>query len=152
MRLLNTIELTNLQSAQINQLWNDEYPIQLKDRFPILLDGVDWHNHYLIEDADKNVIAWAVDFEKEKQVRFSIIVSSGHKGNGLGGLLINQLKTENKEFYGWVIDHNDDLKSNGEYYQSPISFYLKHGFEILSDQRIDSEMIKAVLIKWDLNK
>jgi GNAT superfamily N-acetyltransferase len=151
MNILKTNILTPLQSAQINQLWNDEYPLQLKDRFPILLEGTDRHNHYLIEDVDKNVIAWAVDFEKEKQVRFSIIVSSGHKGKGLGGLLMNKLKTENQEFYGWVIDHNDDLKGNGEHYQSPMSFYLKHGFEILNDQRIDSEMIKAVLIKWVLN-
>ena len=87
-------------------------------------------------------------FEKEKQIRFSIIVASKHKGKGLGGLLIEKLKAENKEFYGWVIDHNDDLKINGENYQSPMPFYLKHGFEILNDIRIDNEMIKAVLIKW----
>jgi hypothetical protein len=58
------------------------------------------------------------------------------------------LKTENNEFYGWVIDHNDDLKANGEAYQTPMPFYLKQGFEILNDIRIDNEMIKAVLIKW----
>ena len=66
----------------------------------------------------------------------------------MGGLLIDQLKEENKEFYGWVIDHNDDLISNGEKYLTPMPFYLKHGFEILNDIRIDNEMIKAVLIKW----
>ncbi|MCX6185942.1 MAG: hypothetical protein NTU43_02955 [Bacteroidetes bacterium] len=130
MKIIKTTQLTKHQLAQINQLWNDEYPIKLKDRFPILLDGIDRYNHYFIEDKQQDIIAWAVDFEKEKQVRFSIIVSS------------------NIEFYGWVIDHNDDLKNNGDQYLSPISFYLKHGFEILNDIRIDSEMIKAVLIKW----
>ncbi len=152
MKILKTKELTSLQSEQINQLWNDEYPLKLKNRFSILLDDTESHNHYLIEDSEKNVIAWAVDFKKENQIRFSIIVSSIHKGSGLGGLLINKLKEENKEFYGWVIDHNNDLKSNGENYKSPMPFYMKYGFEILTDIRIDSEMITAVLIKWTSNK
>jgi GNAT superfamily N-acetyltransferase len=148
MKIIKTKKLNELQISQINDLWNDEYPLKLKDRFPILLDGADWHNHYIFLDEEQNVIAWAVDFEKEKQIRFSIIVASNHKGKGLGGLLIDQLKEENKEFYGWVIDHNDDLISNGEKYLTPMPFYLKHGFEILNDIRIDNEMIKAVLIKW----
>ena len=58
------------------------------------------------------------------------------------------MKSENELFYGWVIDHNDDLKSNGKYYQTPMPFYVKHGFEILEDIRIESEMIRAVKIKW----
>lgn len=148
MEIIKTKILSEKQSSQINQLWNDEYPIKLKDRFAILLDGADWHNHYIIEDAEQNVIAWAVDFEKEKQIRFSIIVDTKHKGKGIGELLITQLKAENEEFCGWVIDHNNDLKANGEPYQTPMLFYLKHGFEVLNDIRIDNEMIKAVLIKW----
>jgi predicted GNAT family N-acyltransferase len=151
MHIIKTNNLTTLQAAQINQLWNNEYPLKLKDRFPILLDGADWFNHYIVLNEEQNIIAWAVIFEKEKQIRFSIIVASKHNGKGLGGLLIVKLKEENKEFYGWVIDHNNDLKSNGEYYQTPMPFYLKHGFEILNDIRIDNEMIKAVLIKWSKN-
>jgi hypothetical protein len=90
MKIIKTKKLNELQISQINDLWNDEYPLKLKDRFPILLDGADWHNHYIIEDKQQNVIAWAVDFEKEKQIRFSIIVASKHKGKGLGGLLIDK--------------------------------------------------------------
>jgi GNAT superfamily N-acetyltransferase len=148
MKIANNKILTPLQSSQINQLWNDEYPIKLKDRFPILLDGVENFNHYIIGDAKQNVIAWAVDFEKENEIRFSIIVHSHHNGKGLGSILVEKIKSENELFYGWVIDHNDDLKTNGEYYQTPMPFYLKHGFEILHDARIESEMIRAVKIKW----
>ncbi len=140
--------LTQSQSFQINQLWNDEYPLKLKDRFSILLDGVEAYNHYIIEDAESNVLAWAVDFEKDNEIRFSIIVASKSKGKGMGRLLVEKLKSENDVFYGWVIDHNNDLKSNGVYYRTPMPFYLKLGFEILHDQRIDSEMINAVKIKW----
>lgn len=148
MKIIKTKTLTQLQSTQINQLWNDEFPIKLKDRFPILLNGVENFNHYLIEDTEQNVIAWAVDFEKENEIRFSIIVKYNHKGKGLGSMLVEKLKSENKLFFGWVIDHNNDLKSNREHYQTPMPFYLKHSFEILHDVRIESEMIKAVKIKW----
>lgn len=148
MKIIKTKTLSEKQFEQINQFWNDEYPLKLKDRFPILLDGVDDYNHYLILDPQQNVAAWAVDFDKDSQIRFSIIVSSNYQGKGLGGLLINKMKEDNEEFYGWVIDHSDDLKDNGEKYQTPMPFYLKHGFEILNDQRIDNEMIRAVLIKW----
>lgn len=150
--IVKTKQLNPLQFAQINELWNNEYPINLKDRFPVLLDEVENFNHYIINDANQNVIAWAVDFEKDNQIRFSIIVSSSHQGNGLGGLLIEKLKQDNNEFYGWVIDHNNDLKSNGKQYISPMPFYIKHGFEVLNNNRIESEMIRAVLIKWNNNK
>ena len=148
MKIVTSKILSENQSSQINQMWNDEYPLKLKDRFPILLDGAIWFNHYIIEDEKQNVCAWAVDFKKDDQIRFSIIVDNKHKGKGLGALLIDQLKAENNEFYGWVIDHNEDEKANGERYLSPMPFYLKHGFEILNEFRIDNEMIRAVLIKW----
>ena len=147
MEIIKIKKLDDHQFQQVNKLWNDEYPVKLKDRFGLLLEGVEKYNHYIIEQENK-IVAWAVDFEKESQIRFSIIVTSNHKGKGLGGLLINKMKEDNEEFYGWVIDHSDDLKVNGENYQTPMPFYLKHGFEILNDQRIDNEMIRAVLIKW----
>ena len=106
-----------------------------------MLEGVKNYNHYLIEDQDKNIIAWAVDFEKENEILFSIIVSSNYKGKGLGNLLIKQLKSENNEFYGWVIEHNTDLKQNGQVYTTSMPFYLKHDFKILSDIRIKTELI-----------
>jgi len=62
-------------------------------------------------------------------------------------LLIARLKRDLGEFYGWVIDHNNDLKQDGEFYQSPLTFYASKGFEVLKEQRIDSEMISAVKIK-----
>jgi GNAT superfamily N-acetyltransferase len=148
MNIFKTRQLTDKQFAQINQLWNDEFPVKLANRFPILLEGVENYSHYLVEDAQQQVMAWAVDFEKDQQVRFSIIVAKKHQGKGLGGLLIDRLKAANNTLYGWVIDHDADLKSNGKSYQSPMSFYVKHGFEILNDHRIDNEMIRAVLIKY----
>lgn len=148
MNIQQTKQLTARQFQEIDQLWNKEYPVTLKDRFGLLLDGVENYTHYLIEDEHNHIIAWAVDFEKDKEIRFSIIVDSKQQGKGLGQLLIKHLKAALNEFYGWVIDHNNDLKANGEYYQSPLSFYEKQGFEVLHDVRVDTEMLKAVKIKW----
>jgi hypothetical protein len=147
MEITKTKNLTDLQFKQINQLWNEEYPVKLKSRVGILLDGVENYNHYFIEDDNKNILAWAVDFEKDNEVRFSIIVGSNQQGKRLGSLLLKRLKADLGEFYGWVIDHNEDIKENGENYRSPLQFYIKHGFEILHDTRIDNDMLKAVKIK-----
>ena len=97
------------------------------------------------------MIGWAVAFEKDKQIRFSIIIHTNFKKKGLGGMLIDKLKAGHDELYGWVIDHNNDLKMNGDYYLSPIDFYLNKGFNILHENRIENEMIRAVLIKWQKN-
>jgi GNAT superfamily N-acetyltransferase len=147
MEIVKTKNVTSSQIQQINQLWNEEYPIQLKDRFGVLLDGATNYNHYLIEDENENLLAWAVDFEKDYEIRFSIIVHKNHQGKGLGKSLIERLKKDVGEFYGWVIDHNEDKKENGENYQSPLGFYTKLGFEILYDTRIDTDILKAVKIK-----
>lgn len=147
-KILHTKVLNPKQSEQINELWNNEYPLNLTNRFPLLLQGIEKYNHYLVEDANNNVIAWATDFERENATWFSIIVNSEHKGKGIGKLLIDKLKSESTELYGWVIDHNNDKKMNGENYLSPLPFYVKLDFKILQDIRIDNDMLKAVKIKW----
>jgi GNAT superfamily N-acetyltransferase len=152
MEIKKTKHLTNNQFQQINQLWNEEYPVNLKDRFGILLDGATNYNHYLIEDENKNILAWAVDFEKDYEIRFSIIVNRNQQRKGLGNSLIDRLKKDLREFYGWVIDHNDYKKENGEYYHSPLMFYTKQGFEILYDTRIDTDILNAVKIKRSMTE
>ncbi len=146
MEILKIKSLTEYQFHQINEMWNEEFPINLKDRFDLLLEDVENYNHYIISENDQ-ILAWAADFETENEVRFSIIVRKENQGKGLGKLLIDRLKRDLGEFCGWVIDHNDYLKQNGETYQSPLSFYKKHGFEILNDIRSASELIKAVKIR-----
>ena len=136
------------QAEQINKLWNEEFPQILNNRFGMLLEGINNYFHYIIEDENQNLIAWAVVFEKDNELRFSIIVTNSHKGSGLGSMLIKKLKEEYDEFYGWVIEHNNDIKINGENYKSPLQFYINHGFDILQDVRIDNEILKAVKIKW----
>lgn len=152
MKIVQTKILSANQKASIHKMWNDEYPLKLKDRFPLLLEGVDNYTHYIIENERYNLIGWAVAFEKENQMRFSIIIHSDEKGKGFGRRLVDILKEKHNNLYGWVIDHNEAIKSNGKQYQTPMPFYLKQGFTILNEPRLESERISAALIHWDRNK
>ena len=151
MNIVKTQILNHAQFEQINRLWDEEYPRTLKGRFKNLLDGVEYFNHYLIESDDKVILAWAVEFKKDSEIRFSIIVDNRSQGKGFGKQLVEKLKENLDDFHGWVIDHDTALKENGDLYRSPLSFYQKLGFQILSDQRIDNETLKAVKIRWNRN-
>lgn len=144
--MLKTKTLTAFQFSQIDDAWNNEYPIKLMDRFGILLDGSSDHLHYLIEDIDGQLIGWGVIFEKESEKRFSIIVKNEFKGLGYGKKIINEFKKDHSVFYGWVIGHDNDIKANGEQYISPLAFYKKLNCEVLQYERIESDMISAVKI------
>ncbi|MBK9727514.1 MAG: hypothetical protein IPO86_05280 [Saprospiraceae bacterium] len=56
MNIIKTKTLAILQSSPINPFWNDEYPLILNDRFPILLDGVEKCNHSLMEDKKTKML------------------------------------------------------------------------------------------------
>jgi len=148
MQLINTSTLSDNQIQQIDVLWNQEYPKNLMNRFSILLGDATNYQHFILENEAQQVLGWAVLFDKENETRFSIIVGETSKGMGLGGQLMDALKQACPCFYGWVIDHDNDLKNDDSIYRSPLTFYLKHGFEVLSDQRLDTPIIKAVKVKW----
>jgi predicted GNAT family N-acyltransferase len=148
MQLINTATLSDNQIQQINVLWNQEYPKNLINRFSILLGDATNYQHFLLENEAQQVLGWAVLFDKENETRFSIIVGEASKGMGLGSRLMDALKQACPCFYGWVIDHDNDIKNDGSIYRSPLMFYLKHNFEVLSDQRLDTPIIKAVKVKW----
>ncbi len=139
--------LTADQSQQIDTLWNEEYPLSLNNRFGILLDGATWFTHYIISDEEERIKAWSVIFEKDGEIRFSIIVNSRYQKQGLGKALIEKLKDEHGVFYGWVIDNDSAQKQDGTFYVSPLKFYQQLGFEVLTNERIDSDMLRAVKIK-----
>lgn len=135
-------------TAEITALWNVEYPIKLKDRYALLLSDVTQCLHFYVLNDQDEIIAWSVLFEKENDLRFSIIVSGHNQQKGLGSTLLAEMKKEGKAFSGWVIDHNLDLKSDGTLYQSPLKFYLKNGFSLDESCRLNNEMIKAVLVRY----
>ena len=102
--MITTNHLSEKHHAQINTLWNEEYPSTLVDR--------------------------------------------KHQGLGYGKQLINALKNELPEFYSWVVDKPNFIRKDGSTYPSPLSFYLHRDFNVVPEQRIDSDMISAVKVKF----
>lgn len=99
-------------------------------------------------DESQNIRGWCFDFIRENEKWFVIVVDSKLHGIGLGTKLLNAAKEKEVELNGWVVDHNRDRKKNGDFYRSPLDFYLKNGFEKLSESRLVLDKISAVNIKW----
>ena len=152
MNIHQTEFLSAKQFSEINALWNEEYPLKLKDRLALLLEDNTKTIHFYLLDKFEQIIAWSVLFEKEQDLRFSILVSRKHQKQGLGSILLTEMKKENLAFSGWVIDHDSDLRSDGSNYASPLNFYLKNGFSIDESCRLNNEMIKAVLVRYKPEK
>jgi hypothetical protein len=75
--------LSAKQFSEINALWNQEYPLQLKDRLALLLENNTKTIHFYLLDKFEQIMAWSVLFEKEEDLRFSILVSRKHQKHGL---------------------------------------------------------------------
>ena len=146
--MISTTHLSKKHHAQINTLWDEEYPTTLAGRFSVLLNDASIFKHFIILDLNQNVRAWAVYFQKDEEIRFSILVDRNHQGKGYGMQLIDAMKCELTEFSGWVIDKSHFMRKDGTAYHSPLGFYLKLGFEILHEQRIDNDMINAVKVRF----
>jgi GNAT superfamily N-acetyltransferase len=140
--------ITADQVNQLDQLWNESYPKSLNNRFNMLLEDIKEYYHHILLNDTNEIIGWAVAFLREEEIWFSILVDSTHQNKGYGKMLINSLKQNYTKLNGWVIDHNNDLKVNGQYYNTPIQFYKKNGFEIIAEKRIETDIISAVKICW----
>ena len=152
MELIKQTELSNSQKNEIFELWNDEYPEKLSYKsiltFDKYLKNLNEQSHILLVDRGKKIKGWYFDFVRDGENWFAILLNSKVKGKGLGTEILNIAKQKKTELNGWVIDHNRDKKKNGEFYKTPIDFYIKNGFEKISNCRLELEKISAVKIKW----
>ncbi len=155
MKLVECKTLNSDQKNSVYELWNNEYPKSLnydsvKD-FDDYLSTLTHPIHYLLIDDKQQLVAWGFEFEREGDKWFAIIVNSLFHSKGLGTKLLNNIKNNNASLNGWVIDHNNDLKLNGDTYKTPVQFYLKNQFRIESDTRLELSKISAVKIVWTIN-
>lgn len=152
MKITNTHQLNQKQKEQILQLWNNEYPEKLAyknlDGFENYLEKLNEINHFLLMNDDEKIQGWAITFERENKTWFAIILSENLHGKGWGTKVLNELKQHKNELNGWVIDNSNDKKLNGSFYKSPLEFYIKNEFEVLSEIRLELEIMSAVKIKW----
>lgn len=151
MKIITTSELSKTQKETIVYLWNREYPLRInitKEGFEEYLNASGGHTHFLMLDDANEIIGWAYTFDREDDRWFSIIINSLYHGIGLGRMMLDHIKEKETQLNGWVIDHNREIKQNGEPYLSPLPFYLKSGFEVYPDIRFENEKMSAVKILW----
>ncbi|MET3114942.1 GNAT superfamily N-acetyltransferase [Pedobacter sp. CG_S7] len=148
MRIEILKNLTEHQTKEIDVLWNEVYPIKLKNRFGLLLNGIKEYQHHVLLNESEEVIGWAVAYLRNDEIWFSIIISTANQNKGYGKMLIESLKQNFSNLCGWVIDHNNDLKQDGSTYCTPKQFYQKNGF-IITKERIESDILSAVKITFE---
>lgn len=153
MKIIQTTELNLEQKLLLFDLWNSEYPERIAyseiSEFEVYLKGLIKIKHFLLISEFNQIFGWAFVFDREKENWFGIIVNSKEQGKGFGSLLLKELKKEKSSLNGWVIDHSNDIKQNGELYCSPLDFYLKNGFFSVRNTRLENNIISAVKIKWE---
>lgn len=152
MRTVETNILSLEHKEALRSLWNREYPAKLamytpKDMENYLASLNDPKHYLLLNDVDM-LSGWAATFSRDDDNWFAIIIHSAHQKQGLGGWLLELLKLNNNILNGWVTDHDNDRKYNGEIYTSPLPFYIKNGFTVISDTRLELEKLSAVKIQW----
>ncbi len=146
-------EILSLEEKEVlREIWNNEYLAKLHlktpEDFNLYLNGISNTKHYLLIDDSDKIIGWAFTFLRDGENWFAIIVDSKIQGRGNGTFLINEIKKNNTNLNGWVIDQENEVKQNEEIYKSPIPFYIKNGFEVLPDIRIENEKMSGVKIYW----
>jgi GNAT superfamily N-acetyltransferase len=152
MKIIKTAKLSEAQKLSIVELWNAEYPASIRhsgiDSFDEYLSRLGNIEHYLLTDEDQNLKGWLACFVRDREKWFAMIVDRREQKKGYGSRLLNKVKEFETEINGWAIDHEKDVKANGETYLSPLKFYEKNDFVILGDVRLETETMSAVKIKW----
>lgn len=145
--------LNDNQILQLYELWNAEYPATICYRsledFKMYLNNLLNISHVLLIDDSKAIKGWAFSFTRDNNNWFAILISTSFQKQGYGKILLDKIKANCSELYGWVIDHNNDVKENGEPYMSPLRFYIKNEFIILPADRLELDNISAVKIRWN---
>jgi GNAT superfamily N-acetyltransferase len=151
LKINKTSVLNPVQKESICHLWNKEYPLKLAITLPAFdefLGTTSEHTHYLITSDESGLIGWAFTFNRSGERWFAMIIDGAYQRQGLGHLLLNLIKDKEHKLNGWVIDHPNDVKRNGDPYPSPLAFYIRNGFTAHPETRMEDEKISAVKIEW----
>lgn len=155
MEILKTYKLTIQQKQDILRLWNAEYPAHLNYQdvtglekyLGTLTNAV----HWIISDPSEHIKAWLTTFTRDEARWFAMIVDGSLQGQGIGSRLLDAAKKQEQELNGWATDHDRDKRADGKPYSSPIHFYLKNGFEVLHNTRLEKGALSTVKIRWTKN-
>lgn len=152
MKLLRISTLSENDKNQILKLWNNEYPERLSyssiHDFENYLNGLLSQSHILLVDKEGGIKGWYFSFIRDNEKWFGLIVGSSVQGKGWGTKMLNLAQTKENQLNGWVIDQDNEIKRNGTVYKSPLRFYLANDFKVVEGERLETEKISAVKIRW----
>lgn len=155
MKIIHLTSLTEFHKKCIYELWNNEYPQNLRYNdvidFEAYLDSLAEQKHYLLISEQAIITGWAAVFKRDNEKWFVLIINNQIQGVGYGTLMLDEIKKEESYLVGWAVDHDRYSKINGDKYRSPLAFYIKNHFHILENCRIESGKISAVKIIWKRN-
>lgn len=153
MKIIKQSELSPTQKVRIVEMWNAEYPASISysdiSGFDDYLNNLGNKKHFLLIDSDDEIVGWALLFDRNNARWFAIILDESVQGKGFGIKLIEALKAAENNFFGWVIDNDDNIKANGKYYKSPLGFYRKIGFKVYEDEKLIKQNISGIKIEWN---
>ncbi|MGB0933224.1 MAG: GNAT family N-acetyltransferase [Lishizhenia sp.] len=143
--------LSRTEIEDLRNLWNLVYPsgiahISLEQTVEFI-NTKENRTHYVIKNAYK-MIAWSFTFLRNEQCWISILVDSKHQKKGLGKALIQEMKADNDELCGWMVDKPGYKTLEGKPYKVPLDFYLRLGFVVQENCRFDSDLLNSVKIEW----
>lgn len=148
MEYKSTLFLNSEEKEAVFDLWNKEYPENLMfnntEDLDKYLNGLSDIYHVLVKGKNSKIIGWHLDFIREKECWFAMILESSIHEKGIGTRLLNMAKKRNSSLNGWVIDNRLNLKADGNHYRSPVEFYLKNEFQLLPEIRLELPFISAV--------
>lgn len=152
MRIVNKTSLSIDDKQTILDLWNQEYPRDLRldslDAFDKYLEALSNCNHVLLVNENEKIEGWLMDFDRDMERWFVMILSHLIHGEGYGSQLLNEAKSRNTSLCGWVIENDSYIKHDKTNYRSPLSFYTKNEFELHREKRLTSKHISAIKINW----
>ncbi|MCX2679781.1 GNAT family N-acetyltransferase [Galbibacter sp. EGI 63066] len=156
MNIIQSEHLTEKQKKNIIELWNEEYPeaLSLSDvnAFDIYLEGLSDKHHLLVINEKTDVVGWLIDFIRDNERCFAMLLHTSLQGKGYGTKLLNLAKQTNSELNGWVIDNDEQQKQNGQNYKSPTGFYKKNDFEIVPGIQSKKNDINGIKVRWQKPK
>lgn len=152
MNIIKKQALLPAEKEQVLALWNSEYPAQLAYAdmagFDAYLDSLVHHAHYLLVADTGHILGWFFIFERAGELWFAMILHSSIHGRGYGSQLLALAKENDQPLSGWVTDHCRYVRTNGAPYPPPVGFYIKNGFTLHPEIRLEVALLSAVKVTW----
>ena len=103
--------------------------------------------HIFVTDDQGIISGWYMDFFRDGERWFVMIIERELQGRGYGRKLLSMGLEEQEELNGWVVGSSTYEKADGTIYMSPLPFYIKQGVRVYPDITFETKEIRSIKIK-----